>query len=113
MTARPPGPPVASAGAGGTGRAGEILRCPFCHQDADGLTLYTIAGVFQLMVCERCYAALLATAHQPHSKLTKRLRRLLGLTGKEVVSNEGVIGGLNGNGKLNTHNHKEHLTCVS
>ena len=85
----------------GTGLAGEALRCPFCHQDVDGLTLYSVAGVFRLMVCEPCYAALLATAHQPYSTLTKRLRRLLGLTGNEVVSNEGVIGGLNGNGRLN------------
>ena len=79
MTARPPGPPAASAVAGGTGRAGEALRCPFCHQDADGLTLYTVAGVFRLLACEVCYAALVAPAHQPHSKLMKRLHRLLEL----------------------------------
>jgi hypothetical protein len=75
----------------GTDRAGDTLHCLFCHQDADGLTLYSVAGAFRLMVCQACYGLLVAKEHQPHSKPMQRLRRVLwGSHKKEVVSDEGA-----------------------
>ena len=79
------------------------LHCPFCDQDTDGLTLYSIAGAFRLFVCNTCYGLLVSKEHQPHSKPMKRLHWLLGLNpvrwrlrlshgvnGREVVTHEGV-----------------------
>ena len=70
----------------------DVLRCPFCEQTVDGLTLYSVAGVFRLLVCASCYGLLVAKEHQPHSKPMKRLHWLLGLNGREVVSDEGAEG---------------------
>jgi hypothetical protein len=70
----------------------DTLHCPCCDRDADGLTFYSIAGVFRLLVCASCYGLLVAKEHQPHSKLMQRLRRLLGLNGREVVSHAGAGG---------------------
>ena len=71
----------------------DTLHCPFCHQDAEGLTLYLAAGGFRLMVCARCYRLLVSKEHQPHSKSIQRLRRVLWGSHKhkeEVVSYEGA-----------------------
>ena len=89
------------------------LRCPFCGLDADGLTLYSVSGVFRLFVCSPCYGLLVAKEHQPHSKPMQRLHRLVGLNGREVVSDEGLGARLHGNGNISTHTNKENLTCVS
>jgi len=59
--------------------SGELL-CPFCGEATDGLTLYSVAGVFRLMVCEPCYGLLVAKEGQPHSQSMRRLHRLLGLS---------------------------------
>lgn len=66
-----------------------MLRCPFCEQPVDGLTLY-LTGAFRLFICERCYGRVVAMEHQPHSKLMHRLRRLVGQLETEVMSHEGV-----------------------
>jgi hypothetical protein len=67
-----------------------MLHCPFCHQAAEGLTLYSVAGVFRMLVCPACYALLVSKEHQPYSTPMQRLRRLLGLrsriTRREVVA---------------------------
>lgn len=89
------------------------LHCPFCERGADGLTLYSVAGVFRLFVCGTCYGLLVAKEHQPHSKPMQRLHRLLGLNRKEVVSNEGLGADLHGNGTIITHTKKERFTCGS
>lgn len=71
----------------------EALRCGFCGHETDGLTLYSVAGVFRLLVCETCYQRLVAKEHQPHSTPMKRLHRLLGLNvRREVVDDEGPAG---------------------
>ena len=73
----------------------DALRCPFCDRDVEGLTLYSLAGVFALLVCPTCYALLVSKAHQPYSKSTQRLRRLLGLrrrtTRREVVTHARIL----------------------
>ena len=58
----------------------EELRCGFCSQEAEGLTLYGVAGVFRLMVCEPCYGLLVAKEGQPHAQPMRRLHRLLWLS---------------------------------
>ena len=65
------------------------LRCPFCEQAVDGLTLYGVAGVFRLLVCQACYALLVSKENQPYSQSMQRLRRLVGLNGREVVTHAG------------------------
>ena len=55
------------------------LRCGFCQQPTEGLTLYSVLGQFRLMVCEGCYAQLAAKAQQPYAHVTHRLHRQLGL----------------------------------
>ena len=67
-----------------------MLRCPFCAQAADGLTLYLTPGHARLLVCPGCYALLVSKERQPHSQPMKRLRRLLGHLETEVMTNEGV-----------------------
>ena len=74
----------------------EALHCAFCAQEADGLTLYSVSGVFRLMVCEPCYSLLLAKEGQPHSQPMRRLHRLLGLSERRwcpmrVVPEDAVI----------------------
>ena len=71
-----------------------MLRCPFCKQAVDGLTLYLAAGGFRLMVCEVCYALLVSKEHQPHSQPMQRLRRVLwGSHRKEVMVDACPSGG--------------------
>lgn len=67
----------------------DTLRCPLCGHDSEGLTLYSVAGVFRLLVCPACYGLLVAKERQPHSQPMKRLHRLLGLNGREVVNDAG------------------------
>ena len=55
------------------------LHCGFCQQPTEGLTLYSVLGQFRLMVCEGCYAQLIAKAQQPYAHVTQRLHRQLGL----------------------------------
>ena len=55
------------------------LRCGFCAQPTEGLTLYSVLGQFRLMVCEGCYTQLAAKAQQPYAHVTQRLHRQLGL----------------------------------
>ena len=55
------------------------LRCGFCEQPAEGLTLYHVVGRCRLMVCAGCYAQLLAKIHQPYARVTRRAYRLVGL----------------------------------
>ena len=61
--------------------SGELL-CPFCGEATDGLTLYSVGGVFRLMVCQACYGLLVVKERQPHSQPMQRLHRLLGCNGR-------------------------------
>ena len=70
------------------------LRCPFCEQAVEGLTLYLAAGGFRLMVCARCYQVLVSKERQPHSTPMRRLRRVLwGFPRKEVAPDAGSTAG--------------------
>ena len=68
------------------------LRCPFCRQAAEGLTLFFFGGGSRLFVCPRCYELLNAKRHQPYSRSMQRLRRVVGQLGKEVVIHESAPG---------------------
>ena len=52
-----------------------MLRCRFCRQETDGLTLFSIAGQFRLLVWEGCYGRLVKKEHQPHSQPMRRFAR--------------------------------------
>ena len=69
-----------------------MLRCPFCAQATDGLTLYLTPGHARLLVCPDCYILLVSKEPQPHSQPMQRLRRLLGHLETEVMVDEGVDG---------------------
>ena len=70
------------------------LRCPFCEQAVEGLTLYLAAGGFRLMVCAGCYQVLVSKERQPHSTPMRRLRRVLwGSPRKEVGLDAGSTAG--------------------
>ncbi|MDP3723969.1 MAG: hypothetical protein Q8R91_10850 [Candidatus Omnitrophota bacterium] len=59
-----------------------MLRCGLCRQPAEGLSRYVVAGHAGLMVCARCYSALVQREHQPYAKATQRLYRRLGLVAR-------------------------------
>lgn len=73
-----------------------MLRCPFCEQVVDGLTLFGFAGVIRVLVCVTCYDSLVLAQHQPRSRPMRRLRRLAGLIEREVMVDEGLIESRNG-----------------
>ena len=68
------------------------LRCPFCQQAAEGLTLFFFGGGSRVFVCPGCYELLNTKRHQPYSHPMQRLRRLMGHFGKEVVIHESAPG---------------------
>ena len=95
----------------------ETLHCPFCERPAEGLTLYSVAGLLRLLICQACYGLLVSKEHQPSSQPRQRVRlpapacrrpatadrprarqtgRLLGLSQREVMTDGELVGSWNG-----------------
>lgn len=91
------------------------LRCPFCQDEVESLTLYLTPGGCRLLVCPACYALLVSKERQPYSHVMQRLHRLLGQLETEVMCDEGVaaVHGVDSETRNGSRIHRRILACVS